>query len=124
MECNDHISLSAAAALCPGRPSANALWRWARRGIKSRGGGCIKLNHVRVGGKLFTSAEALHKFFADVAAADAAYFDAPVADAIQPPSPSTRQVAHDVAAARSELAAEGFYTDVAGITAAAEGGRP
>ena len=67
---DEYISLAHAAKRCPGRPSANAVWRWCRRGVKSRSGERVSLEHIRVGGKIYTTVEALEHFFAAVTQAD------------------------------------------------------
>ena len=90
----NHLTLGQAANRSPGRPSANAVWRWCRKGILSRSGKRIRLNHVRVGGRIFTDPESLDRFFVEVAEADAAHFDAAIAQAdhcSRPISPSRRQ---------------------------------
>lgn len=69
------IPLSAAAKTAPGRPSANAVWRWCRKGVRSRGGEYIRLRHVRLGGRVFTSLAWLAEFGEQLAAADAQHFD-------------------------------------------------
>ncbi|MCC6796668.1 MAG: DUF1580 domain-containing protein [Candidatus Hydrogenedentes bacterium] len=71
----EHLTLTNAAKQCPGRPSVNAVWRWCRKGVRSRNGEIIRLDHIRVGGRIFTSAEALNKFFSAVARADALHFN-------------------------------------------------
>lgn len=65
-----YLTLAQAAKLAPGRPSSCAVWRWARRGVKSRSGRRVRLKHIRVGRRLFTTLVDLEHFFADVAAAD------------------------------------------------------
>lgn len=70
----EHITLCQAAQRSPGRPSANAVWRWCRRGVKSRSGVQVRLEHIRDGGKIFTTPESLDRFFTAVAAADAEHF--------------------------------------------------
>ena len=53
-----------AAQLVPGRPSAQAIWRWCRKGLKARTGKIIKLDHFRVGARIYTSqAGALEPLF-------------------------------------------------------------
>ncbi|MBL9149404.1 MAG: DUF1580 domain-containing protein [Phycisphaerae bacterium] len=74
-ETDSHITLGDAAKLAPGRPSTNCIWRWCRRGVLSRGGERIRLQHVRAGGKIFTTAEWVDQFVRRLAEADAAYFD-------------------------------------------------
>lgn len=70
----DWLTLGLAATKSPGRPSANCVWRWCRRGVLSRAGHRICLQHIRVGGKIFTNEAWLGEFFEKVADADAAYF--------------------------------------------------
>ena len=74
-ERRDYISLTQAAKLAPGRPSINCLWRWARRGVIARSGARIRLQHVRIGGKLFTTSEWMSQFGQALAEADVNYFD-------------------------------------------------
>lgn len=80
------ITLIEAANRTPGRPSTNCVWRWCRKGVLTRKGDRIRLQHARIGGKLFTSAVWLDEFGQRVAAADAEYFDAN-----QPPSAPFRR---------------------------------
>lgn len=65
-----YISMSEAARLTPRRPSAGTIWRWARRGIRARDGQCVRLHHVRVGGRVYTTETWLAQFFEQVAAVD------------------------------------------------------
>ncbi|MCC6795246.1 MAG: DUF1580 domain-containing protein [Candidatus Hydrogenedentes bacterium] len=69
-----YLQLSEVAKECPGRPSANAVWRWCRKGVKSRSGETVRLAHIRIGGRIFVTLESLHRFFAEVAKADEGYF--------------------------------------------------
>lgn len=73
---HNYLSLSEAANSdhVPGRPSANAIWRWCRKGVKSRAGERVRLEHIRVGGKIFTCPDWLNQFFSKLAASDADYF--------------------------------------------------
>jgi hypothetical protein len=72
---NDYITLTEAAKIAPGRPSANCIWRWCRRGVLARGGERIRLQHARVGGMIYTTAAWLEEFGRRLAEADAKYFD-------------------------------------------------
>lgn len=76
MSLDSRLSLSEAARLVPGRPSSSALWRWCRRGVRARSGLRIRLCHVRIGHKVFTTRADLETFFAALTAADLAHFDA------------------------------------------------
>jgi hypothetical protein len=69
-----YIGLPEAVKIAPGRPSTNCLWRWCRRGVKARDGQRVRLEHVRVGGKLFTTCDWLEAFGRRLADADARYF--------------------------------------------------
>lgn len=69
------IALPDAPALLPNRPHVSAIWRWCRRGVLSRMGERIRLQHVRLGGKLYTSRAWIDAFAAALADADTAYFD-------------------------------------------------
>lgn len=65
----DLLSLADAAANLPslkdGRPiHVTTLWRWARYGLRG-----IKLETIKIGGRVFTNRQSLQKFFADVAKA-------------------------------------------------------
>ena len=81
----EYITLSQAANASPGRPSANCVWRWCRKGIKARNGDITRLQHVRVGGQIFTTFKWLTEFGERLASAHAAYFD-------QQLSPETRRI--------------------------------
>jgi hypothetical protein len=74
-EIPEYLTLTQATKLSPGRPSTNCIWRWCRRGVLSRGGRRVRLRHVRIGGKIYTTAEWLNDFGQRLADADAAYFD-------------------------------------------------
>ena len=69
------LTLAEAARLVPGQPHPSCLWRWARYGIKARGGERVRLEHSRFGGRVFTSREALETFGRTLAERDAEYFD-------------------------------------------------
>jgi hypothetical protein len=68
------LTLSQASKLAPGRPSTNCLWRWCRHGVRSRSGERVKLRHVRMGGKIFTSVEWLEEFGEHLAQSDSQHF--------------------------------------------------
>ena len=88
----EHLTLTEAAKIAPGRPSTNCLWRWCRRGVLSRTGERVHLQHVRIGGKLFTTARWLEEFGDRLAEADASYFRLAEDDAFPPPGRSRRKV--------------------------------
>ncbi len=104
----DYITLAQAANQSPGRPSANAVWRWCRKGIKSRAGQRIRLKHIRAGGRVFTSEQWLNEFFQAVAQADQAYFERPEPTVDQPPSRTDKQRQGSIAQAERELKAAGI----------------
>jgi hypothetical protein len=84
-EPNEHLTLTEAAKLAPGRPSSNCIWRWCRRGVLARGGERIRLEHIRAGGKILTTAAWLATFTKRLAEADTAYFDRREREAPPPP---------------------------------------
>jgi len=104
----EHLSLSEAAKLAPGRPSSNAVWRWCRRGIKARNGERIRLDHIRAGGKIYTSPESLENFFAEVARQDAEYFKDPDPVPPAPKQPTDKQRHRSIQDAQRELLKAGI----------------
>ena len=70
-----YLSLTQVADIAPGRPSTNCVWRWCRRGVKSRAGERVRLQHVRMGGMIYTTSTWLAEFGQRLAEADARYFD-------------------------------------------------
>lgn len=87
---NEYLTLMEATRITPGRPSPNCIWRWCRRGVVSRSGERVRLQHVRIGGKIFTSTTWLEEFGRKLAEADSKYFElaekaAAVAAAQTPP---------------------------------------
>ncbi len=60
------LSLPAAAKSLPGRPHIASLYRWFQRGVHG-----VKLETILVGGKRFTSREALQRFADCLTAVDA-----------------------------------------------------
>lgn len=71
---DQHITLTQATKITPGRPSTNCLWRWCRRGVLARNGQRIRLEHVRMGGKIFTTPRWVETFGQALADADRDYF--------------------------------------------------
>ena len=122
---DERVTLSQAARIAPGKVSPNCIWRWCRRGVLSRMGERIHLQHIRVGGKLYTSPRWIEEFGERLADADAAYFKA-YDEAAEPtrraPAPTTptrprrrtqrpvtdQQEAERRARVRAELDAEGL----------------
>ena len=70
----EYLTLAEAAKKTPGRPSARCLWRWCRRGLRTRSGGRCFLKHLRVGARVFTTDDWLQAFFAELDAGDAQHF--------------------------------------------------
>lgn len=89
-----YITMTEAAKLAPGRPSTSCVWRWCRRGVKARDGQRVRLEHVRVGGMIYTTAAWLEAFGRALADADAKHFDlceASAAEARAAEAPFPRQ---------------------------------
>ena len=78
MDFENLLSLAEAAKKIPNRPSNSAIWRWCRKGLRSRSGQLIRLKHVRVGGRIYTSEPYVTDFFHAVAEADIAYFSSSI----------------------------------------------
>ena len=55
------LTVSAAATLSPGKPHISTVWRWIREGCNG-----VRLRTIKVGGRRYTSHEALAKFFSEV----------------------------------------------------------
>jgi hypothetical protein len=72
----------------------------------TRGGGRVRLDHIRAGGKLFTTEASLRQFFEAVAKADAEHFQREPQRPPKPPTDTQRQ--RSVAAAERTLAAAGI----------------
>lgn len=71
----EHITLSQAAKLAPGRPSPNCVWRWCREGVKAASGQRVRLKHVRFGSRIYTTRQWLTAFGIALAEADATHFE-------------------------------------------------
>ncbi|MCW5755599.1 MAG: DUF1580 domain-containing protein [Phycisphaeraceae bacterium] len=100
----EHITLSQAAKLAPGRPSSNCVWRWCREGVKAASGTRVRLKHVRFGSRIYTTRQWLNDFGLALAEADAAHFDR---DEQSPaPEPSRRTSKRSRRASRSSGADE------------------
>ena len=85
----DLISLTEASKIVPRRPTVSTLWRWARKGLRARDGQLIRLEHRRIGARVYTTASWLSDFFARCTAADQAYFAAADAGVSAPGLKST-----------------------------------
>lgn len=100
----EHITLSQAAKLAPGRPSSNCIWRWCREGVKAASGTRVRLKHVRFGSRIYTTRRWLNDFGLALAEADAAHFER---DEQSPaPEPSRRTSKRSRRASRSSGADE------------------
>ncbi len=64
MSCETLLTLPAAAKALPGRPHVSTLHRWRLRGVHG-----VQLETVLVGGRRYTSVEALERFAARTTAA-------------------------------------------------------
>ncbi len=68
------LSFADASRVLQSRPHVSSIWRWSTRGVRG-----IRLETVQVGGRRFTSREALERFIARTTAArdEAAAVDYP-----------------------------------------------
>lgn len=81
------LTISQAAKSLPMRPNVSTVWRWVQRGVRG-----VKLDTVLVGGRRYTSKEALQSFIEQsTAAADA------------PPVRTSRQREASISKAEAEL---------------------
>jgi hypothetical protein len=103
---NDELlTATQAAKLCPRvagkKPHVTIIWRWAKEGV-----GGIRLEHVVISRTLYTTREALHRFFRDLAAAP---LQERVYDPTRPgaPTPAQRRRAFNAARKRLEAALMG-----------------
>ena len=85
-----YITLKQAAEIAPGQPSGNCLWRWCRKGVVARNGQTVRLQHIRIGGKLFTTAAWVDEFGRLLAEADANYFKLDTSPAVPLPAAHAR----------------------------------
>lgn len=85
-ETTEHLTMAQAARISPGHPSPNCIWRWCRKGVKSRSGERVHLQHVRLGGIIYTTAEWVEEFGRRLAEKDASHFHLGQQD-IQVPRP-------------------------------------
>jgi Protein of unknown function (DUF1580) len=61
------IGFSEAARLCPGRrgngrAQPSTAWRWAKVGVMGPDGSIVRLEMIRLGGRCFTSRQAVQRF--------------------------------------------------------------
>lgn len=94
----EYLTFAEAAKDLPGRPDSTTIWRWARRGLTSRSGEIVCLDHVRIGGRLLTTKPWLDAFFKAVATSDMKHV---VQEQPTEPSPAHQE-------ADEELEAEGM----------------
>lgn len=59
------LTLTQAAKLLPHRPHLSSVWRWVRQGVQG-----VRLEHVKVGRRLFTTEEAVKRFIARLTEVD------------------------------------------------------
>ena len=88
----DLVSLSSAAKLLPGRPHISSIFRWVSRGVRGN-----RLETWLIGGRRYTSREALERFIAATTAAAAGE---------PPPVRTPRQREQAIKRAEAELATD------------------
>jgi len=100
------LSLSEAAKRVPTlngrRIHSSTIFRWCRRGLRG-----VRLEYIRVGRRMATTAEALDRFYRDLARADGeAPESRPAPEAPKSPSQAARD--HAIAQAEATLDADGL----------------
>ncbi|MBN1854575.1 MAG: DUF1580 domain-containing protein [Pirellulales bacterium] len=88
------MTMAEAAESLPGQPNSATLWRWRTYGARG-----VKLETILIGGRRYTSREALERFIERTTAA---------ADGISCPARTHRQREKAIAAAERELEALGI----------------
>jgi len=86
------LSLTDAAKTLPGRPHVSSLHRWRLRGVRG-----VKLETILIGGRRYTTQEALARFAAATTAA---------ADGLRPTIRTPRQCERAIFEAEKELHAD------------------
>jgi len=69
------ITLSKAANMCPIKTTRQSVWRWCRKGLVSKSGERVYLEHYRLGREILTTEENLIQFMENTADADKPYFE-------------------------------------------------
>lgn len=68
---DDLLTLTEAANLIPGRPpDRTTVSRWVNHGIRAARGELVRLDHVRVGGRVLTTKAAVERFLQRLKGAD------------------------------------------------------
>ena len=113
-EANEHITITQAANIAPGRPSTACVWRWCRKGVLARNGQRVRLQHIRAGSKIFTTRAWLEEFGRNLADSDTRYFELAEA-ACAPRAPRRRSLSRiererqvQIDQASRELTAAGY----------------
>ena len=88
------LTMTDAVKVLPGRPNVATLWRWRTRGVRG-----IRLETVLVGGRRYTSHEALERFSEQITA---------IANGEPLPHRTNRQRAAAIGQAERELNAAGI----------------
>lgn len=106
------LTLTEAAKICPKvggkRLSTVTMWRWTMEGLAG-----VRLEHARVGRCVFTTEEALNRFFRDVANARVEQ-GVPKSSALagtrasQPQKSTEKQREREIATAKARLIARGM----------------
>lgn len=65
-----HLTLAQATHLFADPPYPSTVWRWCRKGLRARNGELVRLAHVRIGRKIYTTVEAIAEFGRALAEAD------------------------------------------------------
>ena len=66
------LTFGQASKLFPTRPHAATFWRWHKHGLKDQRGDVVRLEIARVGGRVYTSREALQRFSERLSGGDTA----------------------------------------------------
>ena len=64
VDVDDFVPITKASRLVPGNPHTSTLIRWSQHGVLAADGNRVKLETTKVGGRLFTSGQAIDAFLA------------------------------------------------------------
>jgi len=85
----DLIPISQVPGEFPSRPHIATVWRWVTRGVRG-----VKLATVHLGGRRFSSREAIQRFVEATTGVDSTLAATTGVDSTKVPTPSRRQAVH------------------------------
>jgi hypothetical protein len=100
------VTLAEAARHIPARSGkrihCSTIWRWHAKGVWTRSGRRVRLEALRLGGRVLTSVEALERFGVELAAANLIDDEPAPSRSSRPRTPSKKQRAAEIERAVAE----------------------